>query len=97
MKYLVKWEFDSEKAEKLIEKEMKYQKLIKETPEKYPKNFIPLFSTPDGTVYTIWEVDKPEQIANKIAYMMPEGRAKLVPLMETEKFIEAYMKTKKQA
>jgi len=81
MKYHVTWEFDFEHADKIIKKEMRYQELQKKSPEKYPKNFIPLYSTPDGKVITIWEVDNPEQIANKIAYMMPEGKAKVVPLI----------------
>ncbi len=96
MKYLVKWEFDVDQVDALIAKEMKYQTLQKENPEKYPKNYIPLLAAPDGTIYTIWEVDDPQQIANKVAYMMPEGKAKLVPLIESTKFIEAYMKLKKQ-
>ena len=96
MKYLVKWEFDVDDMQKMIAKEMKYQTLQKEAPEKYPKNYIPLFYAPDGSVYTIWEVDTPDQIANKLAYMMPEGKAKLVPLIDAGQMIQTYMKTQKK-
>jgi hypothetical protein len=42
MSYLVKWEIKVENMEKAIQKELKYQELVKENPEKYPKNVIPV-------------------------------------------------------
>lgn len=97
MKYFVTWELDSENVEKLIEKEIRYQELQKKFPEKYPKNVIPVYAVADGSKgITIWEVDDPEQIANKVAYMMPEAKAKIVPIIEAAKFMELYMKMKKQ-
>jgi len=95
MRYLVTWEFKREDMEKLIAKELKYQEIIKKNPEKYPKNVIPIHMVDADTVVTVWDVDNPEQIANKILYMLPEGKAKIVPIFEASEMIKLMMQAKK--
>jgi hypothetical protein len=47
------------------------------------------------TAVTVWDVDKKEQIVNKLLYMMPEGKAKIVPIFEVAEMIKLMMQTKK--
>ena len=96
MRYLVKWSFKTEDMEKLIAKELKYQEIVKKNPEKYPKNVIPIHMVDSETVVTVWDVDNPEQITNKLLYMLPEGKAKLVPIFEGNEMIKLMMEAKKK-
>ena len=95
MRYLVTWEFAAENVDKLIAKEIKYQEMIVKNPEKYPKNVIPVHIIDSETAVTVLDVDDPEQIQNKLIYMMPEGRATIVPIFESANFIKLMMQTKK--
>ena len=95
MRYLVTWEFKREDMDKLIAKELKYQELQKQHPEKYPKNVIPVHMVDAETAVTVWDVDNQAQIANKLLYMMPEGKAKLVPIFESSEMIKLMMQAKK--
>ena len=94
MRYLVTWEFDSEDMNKLIAKELKYQKLQEKDPKKYPANVIPVHLIDSETAVTVWDVDTPEQIPNKLLYMMPEGKATIVPIFETGPLIKLMMQSK---
>lgn len=78
----------------MIEKEITYQKLTKENPNKYPKNVIPVHIINNEKAITIWDVDNTQQITNKLIYMMPEGKATIVPIIESETFIKSYKQTK---
>ena len=95
MRYLVEWEIKVEHMEKMIQKELKYQELQKNTPEKYPKNVIPVHMVDAETYVTVWDVDNPSQIANKLLYMLPEGKAKLTPIFETGEMMKIMMQQKK--
>jgi len=79
----------------VIAKEMKYQELQKQHPEKYPKNVIPVHIVDTDTAVTVWDVDNQTQIANKLLYMMPEGKAKLTPIFESSEMIKLMMQAKK--
>ena len=74
---------------------MKYQELQKQHPEKYPKNVIPVHIVDTDTAVTVWDVDNQTQIANKLLYMMPEGKAKLTPIFESSEMIKLMMQAKK--
>ena len=95
MRYLVEWDIKRENMEKVIQKEMKYQELQKAEPEKYPKNVIPVHMVDADTYVTVWDVDNPAQIANKLLYMLPEGKAKLTPIFDTGDMIKLMMQQKK--
>ena len=95
MRYLVKWEMKVENMEKAIQKELKYQELVKENPGKYPKNVIPVHMVDAETYVTVWDVDNQAQIANKLIYMLPEGKAKLTPIFEAGDMIKLMMQAQK--
>ena len=95
MRYLVEWKIKVENMEKAIQKELKYQELVKEHPEKYPKNVIPVHMVDADTYVTVWDVDNQAQIANKLLYMLPEGKAKLTPIFESGDMIKLMMQAKK--
>ena len=95
MRVFVSWEFATEDIDELVAKEMKYQELIKQNPEKYPKNVIQVHMVDRNKAISIWDVDNQEQIINKLIYMMPEGKAKITPVYESAEFIKSYMATKK--
>ena len=44
---------------------------------------------------TVWDVDDPAQIANKLLYMLPEGKAKLTPIFDTADMMKIMMHQKK--
>ena len=44
---------------------------------------------------SIWDVDNQDQIINKLIYMMPEGKATIIPVYESADFIKSYMGSKK--
>jgi hypothetical protein len=96
MRYLVEWEIKVEDLDKAIQKELKYQELQKKNPEKYPKNIIPVHMVNADTYVTVWDVDDPSQIANKLLYMLPEGKAKLTPIFEGGEMIKLMMQSKKE-
>ena len=95
MRVFVTWEYETENVDKLIAKEMKYQELIKKTPEKYPKNVIQVHIVDRNKAVSIWDVDNQEQITNKLIYMLPEAKATITPIIEAADFIKFYMQSKK--
>jgi Lon protease-like protein len=95
MRYLVEWEIKVENMDKAMQKELKYQELVKNSPEKYPKNVIPVHMVNADTYVTVWDVDNPTQIANKLLYMLPEGKAKLTPILEAGDLMKIMMQSKK--
>ena len=95
MRVFVTWEYETENIDKLVAKEMKYQEMIKETPEKYPKNVIQVHIVDRNKAISIWDVDNQEQIANKLIWMLPEAKATIVPIIEAMDFMTIYMQSKK--
>ena len=94
MKYIVFWEFCPEDLDKVMQKSVKAQKEAVENPDKYSKYLLPPhsigaqskgFSVVEGT---------PEQIVNGVLFWSPEMKLKYMPIIESAKFIEQYMKTK---
>ena len=94
MKYIVFWEFSSEDMDKVIEKSIKVQKEAEKNPEKYPEYIFPphtIGGQPKG--FSVVEAT-PEQIVTGVSYWRPELKLKYMPIIESAKFIEHYMKSK---
>jgi FixJ family two-component response regulator len=43
----------------------------------------------------IWDTDDEEKMANKIAFMLPEVRYKVIPIMDTREFLKQYLEIKR--
>ena len=94
MKYIVFWEFSSEDMGKVIEKSIKAQKEAEANPGKYPEYIFPPHSIsgqPKG--FSVVKAT-PEQIVTGVNYWSPELKLKYMPIIESAKFIEHYMKSK---
>ena len=96
MKYVKFWEVPIEDQDEVIEKWGKYLEESKKNPEKYPTYIFP----PHGVGkmmngISIMEVDNEEQLINYMIALSPPLKAKFVPLIDSTKYIETYMKSKK--
>ena len=96
MKYILYWELRLEDFDKMAEKVMKYNQIIKENPEKWGK----IILTPHATStdyckgFFIAESEQ-DQIADLIAYFFPEMKMTYEPLFNTGKQMELILKRKK--
>ena len=96
MKFVKYWEVPFEQMDETIELWGKYLEKSKKTPEKYPRYIFP----PHGVGQfnkgvSIMEADNEQQLINYIAELSPPLIIKFVPLLDSNKNIEAYMKAKK--
>ena len=95
MKYIVFWEFCPEDIDKVIEKSKQAMAEREKGSEKFPKIIFPAHSLCDEFKGFTIEEATPEQIANLVFQYMPEMRVKFVPILESAKIIEQYLKMKK--
>lgn len=94
MKYLEFFEYSPEDLDKLIDKNVKLGELRKNNPGKYPEHLFPSHHIAGQTKgFTVIEATS-EQIANGVVYWYPELKLKFMPIIETTKFIEQYLKSK---
>lgn len=96
MKYVKFWEVALADQDEAIEKWGKYLEKSKKTPEKYPRYVVPPHGVGEALKgISILEVDNEEQLINYLIELAPPLKAKFVPLIDSTKYIETYMKTKK--
>ena len=96
MKVVKFWKLSEENMDKGIAKFGKLLEEMKKAPQKYPKYITPPHGI--GSVFkgmSILEADNEEQLVNYILAVTPEFKIKFMPLIESSKAIEIYMKTKK--
>jgi hypothetical protein len=94
LKYIVFWEFCPEDMGKVIEKSVKAQKEAEKNPGKLPEYIMPPYSIGGQTKgFSVVEAE-PEQIVNGVLFWHPELKLKYMPIIESGKFIEKYMKSK---
>ena len=96
MKYVKFWEVTTEDRDEMIEKWGEYLEKSKKTPDKYPKYIFP----PHGVGQllkgvSIMEADNEEQLINYLIELSPPLKIKFEPLIDSAKYIEMYLKTKK--
>ena len=94
MKYIVFWEFCPEDMDKVIESSLKAQKESEKNPEKFAKYIMTPQSIGGQTKgFSVVEAT-PEQMVNSVLHWHPELKMKYMPIVDTAKFIEQYMKSK---
>ena len=96
MKYLKFYEIPAEDLDEVTEKWGKYLEESKKTPEKFPTYIFPphgLGNAAKGV--SIMEADNEEQLINYILALSPPLKIKFVPLIDSSKVMETYLKTKK--
>ena len=96
MKFVKLWEVPEEDMDEAIKKWEKYLEESKKTPEKYPIYVFPPHG--QGTILkgiSIMEADSEEQLINYILALSPSFKIKFEPLLDSNKGIETYLKTKK--
>ena len=94
MKYIVFWEFCPEDLDKVAKKFVELPEMRKKNPGKYPEYIFPphtIGGQPKG--FSVVEAT-PEQIVTGVSYWRPELKLKYMPIIESAKFIEHYMKSK---
>lgn len=95
MKVIKFWKLCPEDLDKGIAKFGKLLEEMNKAPEKYPKYVVPPHGV--GDVFkgiSILEADNEEQLVNYILAVTPEFKIKFIPLIDSSKAIELYMKTK---
>jgi hypothetical protein len=96
MNYIAFWEFSPEDFDKVIEKTKHAMAEREKGSEKFPKILFP----PHGMGgewrgFTIYENATPEQLLNTMLYYAPEEKVKFVPIFDSAKAMEHYLKMKK--
>jgi len=94
MKYISFMEYCLEDVDKILEKEKPYVEETRKFPEKYPKELFPAHGmSGEAKDFEVIEAT-PEQLINEVIFWMPEIRFKFVPIFESSKVTEAYLKSK---
>jgi hypothetical protein len=92
MKYIAFWEARPDDMDKVIEK----YNLLKSDEglhEKFPRCISKNFSLGGALKgFQLFETEDPEQLVNASLYYMPEVEMEFVPIVETERVIESYLK-----
>ena len=95
MKYLVFGEYDPEDMDAQFKKAKEYAVDKELHPDKYPKTSYPVhFMLNKPAIMAVWDTDNEDSIANKIAFMLPEVRYQVIPLVDAKLFMDKYMKIK---
>ena len=95
MKYLAELDFEHADFKELMKKGMAYEEEKAKNPDEWPGQFLDVYFTVKGwKAIAIWDAT-PEQIANKIAYMLPEVKYTLTPIIHYQEFFKHYMKFNK--
>jgi len=96
VKYIAFVEYDPEDFDKVIEKFRQAMAEREKGTGKFPKQIFPAHHLGgQHKAFTIYEDPTEEQLNNVIAHYTPEAEFKLVPLIDSAKFISTYLKMKK--
>jgi hypothetical protein len=96
MKYLVVGEYNPDNMNALAKKAKEYDEDKEKHPGRYPDAPVPAhFMLNKAKFMAIWDTDDQEQIANKIAFMLPEVKYEVIPLLDGRTFLKQYMEIKK--
>jgi hypothetical protein len=96
LKFIGFWEYALEDTDKVLEKFMKMTAEREKGSEKYPKLiFGPYHIGGESKGFTIFETDNIDQLTNTTIHYIPEMKWKFVPIHESSKTAELYLKSKK--
>jgi hypothetical protein len=91
MKYLAILDFEHADMKALAKKGMEYEELKKKDPDLWPGQFLDVYVMMKGwKAVAVWDAT-PEQIAHKVAYMYPEVKYTLIPIVHYQEFFKHYM------
>ncbi len=94
MKYIVHWEFCPEDFDKVIKKVLEFAEDSEKHPEKNPEILFPSHSMAGKTKgFEVVEATS-DQIANDTLFWMGLVTLKFVPIFESAKSVEKYLKSK---
>ncbi len=94
MKYIVFWEFCPEDFDKVLENVQTFSKDSEKHPDKYPEVIFSTHSLAGETKgFEIVEATV-EQMADDIAFWVGSVTLKFVPILDTAKIVEKYLKSK---
>jgi len=96
MKYLVVGEYDPDNIDAMLKKAKEYEEDKEKHPDRYPDSLVPAhFMLNTVKFMAIWDTDDQEKMANKIAFMLPEVKYEVIPLLSGKTFMKQYMEIKK--
>jgi len=96
MKYVKFWEVPVEKRDEAIAKWGKYLETSKVAPEKYPRYIFPPHGVGEELVgISVMEADDEDQLINYLLELSPPFKIRFEPLIDSSKYVEFYLKTKK--
>ncbi len=94
MKYILFWEFCPEDFDKVIETHQAFVKDREKHPDKYAEVLFKSHLIPgENKGFEVVEATS-EQIRNEMLFWMEVLTVKFVPILEPEKVIESYLKSK---
>ena len=65
-------------------------------PDRYPDSLFPAHHMLNTAKFmAIWDTDDQVQMANKMAFMLPEVKYEVIPLLSGKTFMKQYMEIKK--
>ena len=94
MKFIWYWEFNPDEIEKVLEQSERFEKLVKEHPEEFPKLSEPIL-TGRGQGFRIIEAENEEQLMNITAFWWPFENWELVPYFNGFDYIKVWRKWNK--
>lgn len=95
MKYICFWEFKPEDFDNIIEKYRQAMEDREKIPDKFPKIlFGPYSIGGEWKGFTVYDAT-PEQMTNLALHYMPEEKLKFIPILDSKKALELYLKMKK--
>jgi hypothetical protein len=101
IKFIMFWEYSRDDTDKVLQKFQKFHEALKKNPDKHVQPITPSYnlgeSSETGMIkgITIYESDDEEKLIDFVVSYYPEMRIKIVPLLDSEKSAELYLKMKK--
>jgi len=95
MKYVGYYEAKPEIFDKIVEKFQKAAKIREKEPDKFPKMILPPHTfIGQWTGFLIYDDPTPEQLTNVTLHYRPELKFKFMPVVESTKVMETFLKSK---
>jgi hypothetical protein len=96
LKFIGFWEYCLEDVDRVVEKFKKMTAEREKETEKYPKLvFGPYHIGGESKGFTVFETDSIDQLTNTTVHYLPEMKWKFMPIHESGKVAELYLKSKK--
>jgi hypothetical protein len=95
VKYLAYLDYEGTSMMDMAKKAQAYDAEKNKHSDKYPETVFEVHMMYKGAKgFAVWEAT-PEQVARKVAFMLPEVKYTLVPIMSGRKFLKTYMEVQK--